>query len=388
MSALNRDLNKLLLLFLAASIFVFLALTAGFLSINYFHKKKLAESFGNATATNLKIRDLRQAIMTLTPAVGENFESIGFHSSEGDEIFRIPPRRIEDQYDEPGLLTTHLQFFTGEEKSEYLMFVFQTMPYFHWWLALWAGTILATVPLFRLSKNMVIKRHEELSQKEHALVIGQIAKQTAHDIRSPLSALRIVVGKSQGIPEDHRSIFEQVVKRIDDISNDLLSLSKNGILDISSVGSFEFFVLQDEIREIFEQKKFEYSDKDIRFVLEMERDPHTINFNRSVLKRIISNLVNNSVESIQNSGRVVVKVFGSHGIASVRVEDNGCGIPADVIQKIGQKNVSYNKNIKNSGYGLGLPYAFRAIQGLGGTVKIESKIDSGTKIDIHIPKSK
>ena len=105
------------------------------------------------------------------------------------------------------------------------------------------------------------------------------------------------------------------------------------------------------------------------------------------LKRIISNLLNNSIEALLSErGKVKVSLQHLGEFAVILVEDNGRGIPEHVLSQLGNEGVTFGKESTQSGHGLGLFHAINKIKEFGGEVKIESNVGVGTKIYLLIPK--
>jgi anti-sigma regulatory factor (Ser/Thr protein kinase) len=110
-------------------------------------------------------------------------------------------------------------------------------------------------------------------------------------------------------------------------------------------------------------------------------------FDAKELKRALSNLINNSAEAILDSGEISVSVKASETEIKIRVRDNGCGVPSDVIDRLGQKGFSYGKDsMPASGSGLGIWHAKRTVEEAGGNIKVKSRED-GTLVEISLPKT-
>ncbi len=98
---------------------------------------------------------------------------------------------------------------------------------------------------------------------------------------------------------------------------------------------------------------------------------------------MISNLINNAVESIETKGRVHLKVFSTSKKIEVVITDNGKGIPPEILKKLGERGLSFGKT---HGNGLGLHHAKTTIGSWGGQLNINSEVGIGTNIIISIPR--
>ena len=102
----------------------------------------------------------------------------------------------------------------------------------------------------------------------------------------------------------------------------------------------------------------------------------------SELRAILSNLITNSVEAMGVSGRVCVTVAHKNGGTIIRVDDNGKGIPKEVLPKLMEMGATFGKP---NGMGVGLYHAQRKIEEWGGQIHIDSEEGVGTRVSITIP---
>ena len=213
---------------------------------------------------------------------------------------------------------------------------------------------------------------------------ADIASQVAHDIRSPLTALDFAVKGLREIPQDYRDLIQSAINRINGIANDLLQ--KNKIKQSSEVT--ESKPLLKIINDIINEKRLEYKISD-NIALELDaivsEDLH-INIEASAFSRVLSNLLNNALESINKvRGTITIQIRQSDEFIFIKVTDNGCGIPKSVLPEVGNAGFSYGKSVKQSGSGLGLSFAKQIINSCGGTLSIESELNVGTAITITLP---
>lgn len=218
--------------------------------------------------------------------------------------------------------------------------------------------------------------------------MGNLARQIAHDIRSPLSALNMALRNSKGECEQRR-LAAKAIERINSIANELLAKANQG--EATSAGTHEI-LLPELIEDLIAEKRLEYQD-DPRVCVEFRGGPESCglvtSMNCNVLNRILSNVINNAIEAYEprSHARIVqvgLKTCNSHHVIEIR--DFGRGIPSEVLTKLGKQEVSYGKK-GASGSGLGLYDAFRGVRECGGDIQISSCMGAGTKVSIHVPKS-
>lgn len=239
--------------------------------------------------------------------------------------------------------------------------------------------------------NEIVKQQENILKLEKQAAIGKVVRQVVHDIRSPLSALNMMIIQNiHELPEEKRIIIRQQIDRIQDIANHLL-IKNNCQTDSKEITPQ---LLSSAIEEILTEKRLNFR---AYLGLTIEGDIYNpsnyglfAKINLVEFKRVISNLINNSVEAMpERQGKVVVKLIAfSEELVQIIVTDNGKGIPAEIAEKIGKEGVSFGKeNNKQSGYGLGLYHAQTTIQGWGGKLNIISEEGQGTEIIISLQKA-
>lgn len=222
--------------------------------------------------------------------------------------------------------------------------------------------------------NLSKKRDEERAR-------FQLARQVAHDIKSPLLALDVATEDLDGLSETSRVLIVDSVQRISDIANNLLSQS--GQTETAAGPIY----LDCEIEKLVSEKRTRYRDHkglEIEFLSvnagsELFSTGHASKFRRS-----LSNLINNAIEAMGGRGKLQISLEAhSKDSVCIRVIDNGCGIPADKLQRIAERGYSFNKK---GGHGLGLSYAKESIEEMGGQLQIFSQPEKGTEVQLLLPR--
>lgn len=234
-------------------------------------------------------------------------------------------------------------------------------------------------------------------ENERNKVAIEMAKQVSHDIRSPLSALTLMTNQLAQLPEENRVIIRSAVNRISDIANQLLQKSKElatlptnskeTLLGSGSLAEDEVFpqLIAHLVDSIVSEKRIQFREKQ---AVEIEADTDQgyglfAKLEVIELKRVISNLVNNSVEALQNeSGKILVAVRAYKDFAAIMVQDNGKGIPESIIGKLGEIGVTHGKNETSSGSGLGIYHAKKTVERAGGQFQIQSRVNEGTIVTL------
>lgn len=225
----------------------------------------------------------------------------------------------------------------------------------------------------------------EYYKQKDKIEIAKIASQAAHDIRSPLTSLDIVVRKLSNLSDSEKSLIQNATNQIRDIANNLIQ--KNVKKSYINHSEAKNVLLLPIIEYALSEKNLELSETCSKIELRNDicLNSHT-SFIKVIpleLKRILSNLLNNSIESIgKDKGVISISTSFSNNKIFLTIEDNGPGMPSDLIKNVFQEGVSS----KETGSGLGLYHAKQNIESWGGAIHIESKPYYSTKITITLPK--
>lgn len=243
------------------------------------------------------------------------------------------------------------------------------------------------------SFDQMSNRIQNLAQTHQKLAIhkaeSELASQVAHDIRSPLSALEMIAGMITEVPEEKRTLLRNAVNRIRDIANTLIQKKSTALKSFESDSkndSTQVELLLPILDSLITEKRIQFRDKlniQINLIQNSECYGLFSAISTNEFKRLVSNLVNNSVESFKNNGgKVSISMFSNRDMNQIEISDNGAGIPPEILVHLGQRGFSYNKE---GGSGLGLHHAKVTVEKWGGDLQVNSKIDVGTKVLISLP---
>lgn len=216
-----------------------------------------------------------------------------------------------------------------------------------------------------------------------------LATQVAHDIRSPLSALNMVVGTLKELPEEKRHLIRNAAQRINDIANGLLQKPKSSDASFKSTNpSAEPVMLALLIDAVMSEKRFQFrEDMQIEISADLASGYGVFaDVNSSDFARVLSNIINNAVEATNGKGRVTVALRAEAKHAIVEIRDNGTGIPAELVKKLGERGFTHGKAGTESGSGLGLYHAKEIINAASGQLEFESAFGIGTFVRITLPR--
>jgi signal transduction histidine kinase len=228
-----------------------------------------------------------------------------------------------------------------------------------------------------------------LMLSERNAEIGRVAAQVAHDIRSPLAALEVAAGDISQLPEKKRLLIRSAVGRIRDIANSLLD--KNRALapgtDADQLSS-SVQLLSSLIASLVTEKRLQFRSRS-HIEIDAQIDAASYGIFAQVqpieFKRLLSNLINNAVEALGTAaGSVQVSLSARLGHALISVQDNGKGIPPEIVERLGRRGETHGKS---GGSGLGIYHARVSAESWGGNLEISSAVGIGTTITVSLPQA-
>lgn len=248
-----------------------------------------------------------------------------------------------------------------------------------------------TITLMQSLFEERLNRESSENRAKAAQKMSMLAATFAHDIRSPLSALKIATQTDLSKP-GVKELIELSSNRINAISEQLLKNAKDNIQeDVDMVISRDLNNLNlktDIIDPVIQEKKMELRSKpgiSLMVKSNLEADD-LIHGDKAQLQRMLSNLINNSVEAFgSQAGSIVLDLSIANHHVELLVCDNGPGIPKEVLNKIGTFGYSHGKKGSSSGNGIGVYFAKKIVSECNGTFEITSEPQHGTIIKIRFP---
>ncbi len=237
-----------------------------------------------------------------------------------------------------------------------------------------------------------INARKIIADQKRLALVGQIAGRMAHDFNNILA---VIMGNAQLSLQDCKEaktretlklIFNQTI-RGKNLTKNLVVFAKD------QEPRQEFFRLSGKIDLVFKLLK-----KDLQGIeLIRKNKPGTPDLlaDPGMIEHALVNLVQNSIHatSMVEQPRIIIRTFHKNRNIYIEIEDNGCGIPEDALDRIyepaftmkGGRDItgSYKLGIKGTGYGMANVKKY--IQQHKGNISVDSKVGEGTKITISLP---
>ncbi|NND30938.1 MAG: HAMP domain-containing histidine kinase [Saprospiraceae bacterium] len=219
-------------------------------------------------------------------------------------------------------------------------------------------------------------------QAEQNRVWVGMAKETAHQLGTPISAIVAWIEHLRGMSEDKPDQLEI----LDELTNDVARLDL--IADrFSKIGSAPNLESKDIYRELEKAKIYmqRRASRRVKFQFpDVGSEPKYVNINAPLFNWVMENLLRNALDAMDGEGLIKAEVYEDHGMVAIDVSDTGKGIPSSKQKTVFQPGFTTKKR----GWGLGLSLAKRIIEEYheGKIFVKHSEQNHGTTFTIKLPK--
>jgi signal transduction histidine kinase len=246
----------------------------------------------------------------------------------------------------------------------------------------------------RLERELVTNQAAKEMAEASSRVKSEFLANMSHELRTPLNAVigfsEMMMHKTFG-PLSER--YAEYAKLINDSGSHLLSLVSD-ILDLAKIeaGRFQADFRELDLKACAEEclplVRRKADENNVRLSASLPAAAVPVTADARACKQILLNLLSNAVKFSPNGGTVTVTVADLGERVRMSVKDEGVGIPAEVLERIGQpfEQASNNPMLAREGTGLGLSVVKALVGEHGGEMKVESREHAGTTISIILPK--
>ncbi len=224
-----------------------------------------------------------------------------------------------------------------------------------------------------------------LAKSERETAWREMAKQVAHEIKNPLTPMRLSIQQLMRSWDDKREGFEAYLKRvtgtlieqIDNLSAIASAFSNFAKMPLPNVQKVN---LNDALKAAVD---LFVDNKDVDISLDLGLKELYVKADPDQMNRIFINIIKNGIQAVPDSRKpkIVVKLIENSKYALVSIKDNGKGIPDSVKNKLFMPNFT----TKTSGMGLGLAIVKNILDSLGGEISFETSTNEGAVFYIKLP---
>ena len=228
--------------------------------------------------------------------------------------------------------------------------------------------------------------NRRLVQAEKLASIGRLSATIAHEIRNPLTSVKLNIqriAESEHLDEierEHLGICQEGVGQIEKFIKELLDFTRVPEL------ARERFPLDQVLEESLKMLKDSFRQKRVTVEKSYAQGLPPANVDGDRLRQVFLNLLRNAFEAVDEGGRISVSLAAGGGEEGrtylVRISDNGAGIPEKDRENIFEPFFT----TKSSGFGLGLANARKIVEQHGGSVRVVGKRGRGSAFVVILPR--
>jgi signal transduction histidine kinase len=242
---------------------------------------------------------------------------------------------------------------------------------------------LATIITHKQVEQDKLKLQEQLRHADRLATIGQLAAGVAHELNEPLGNIlgfTQLIKKCPGLPKQAGQDIEKVLSGslyAREIVKKLLIFARQLPPRKTNVNLNQ---LIEEGLHFFESR---CAKEGIELIRSLSPDLPASAADPAQLNQVLINLVVNALQAMPKGGRLKIQTHAEGEHVFLIVEDTGIGMTEEVLKKIFTPFFT-TKDI-GQGTGLGLPVVHGIITSHGGSIRVESKVNHGTKFEIKLP---
>jgi signal transduction histidine kinase len=225
------------------------------------------------------------------------------------------------------------------------------------------------------------EREREIRRAEQLAALGQLAAGMAHEIRNPMTSIKMLVqaareGADGGLAPDDLAVIESEVRRVERSMQTFLDYARppkpsKVPTDLGSLAREALDLTRG--RAAKQQVAVRFPGPPTRVLVDGDPDQ---------LRQVLVNLVINGLDAMPGGGELSVEVRAEGPEAMVRVADTGQGIAAGIRERLFQPFAS----TKDTGLGLGLVISRRIVEDHGGSIRGEDVSTGGARFTVRLPR--
>jgi signal transduction histidine kinase len=236
-----------------------------------------------------------------------------------------------------------------------------------------------------LARQQTEEANKKLVQAEKLASIGKLSATIAHEIRNPLTSVKLNIQKLADndrldeIEREHLAIAQEGIEQIEKFIKELLGFTRISVLQP------DYFGLDQVIDESLKILLPSLAEKHVQVKKNYEQPLPPAFVDGDKLRQVFLNILRNAYEAVDEGGEIEISLSlvpdGEKSFFEVKISDTGSGIPEKDWENIFEPFFT----TKGSGAGLGLANARRLIEQHGGTIKVVAKEGQGSCFLIRIP---
>jgi PAS domain S-box-containing protein len=246
-----------------------------------------------------------------------------------------------------------------------------------------------TTPADTLGALLTLHDTESISKIENELEVsrrladlGRLTSGVGHEVKNPINAivvhlelLREKLARNDSSAERHVDVIHNEIRRLDRVVQTLVDFSRPVELDLA------MHDLRSVVTTVLTLAEPDLAQRSVRVVSLMPGSPVYVRVDADMIQQALLNVLLNGAQSMADGGELHVELRQHGHEATLRIRDQGCGIPREILNRI--FNLYFTT--KRDGTGIGLAMTYRILQLHNGSVQVESEMDVGTQFTLRLP---
>ncbi len=247
----------------------------------------------------------------------------------------------------------------------------------------------AAKPSDSLGALLTLHDSESMRQIENELEVsrrladlGRLTSGVGHEVKNPINAivvhlelLRDKLTRRDSSAERHVDVIQNEIRRLDRVVQTLIDFSRPveldlGVHDLRSIVSSVLTLAEPDLEQ-----------RSVYVRSTMPTVPVYVRVDADMIQQALLNVLLNGAQAMAEGGELYVELRQNAHEASLRIRDQGCGIPHEILGRI--FNLYFTT--KRDGTGIGLAMTYRILQLHNGSVQVESQMDVGTQFTLRLP---
>ena len=221
----------------------------------------------------------------------------------------------------------------------------------------------------------------QLSQREALVAVGEFAASLAHEVRNPLTSIRIDLQRVEEVLPGESPLRVPLGRALREVER--LDQTVSGALRIARAGSIALKVvdLNIPLQRAIEVATPAFDRCGAALAqIGIGARPLPVRGDDAALEQLFLNILLNAAQALGPDGKAGVTVVTAEGNVQVDIWDSGAGMAADQLEKVFDPFFS----TKRDGTGLGLSVVRQIVNAHGGFISIDSAVDAGTTVSIRL----
>lgn len=237
----------------------------------------------------------------------------------------------------------------------------------------YSGEIAQLINGFNSMTRQLKKNNTELANLEREIAWKEMAKQVAHEIKNPLTPMKLSVQHLKAAYEDRSEKFDEIFRRVTGTLINQIETLRRIATEFGNIAKMPKVNLEKlNLLYVVNQATDLFVEEEVEIIVKNNKEPVYIYADFDHLKRSFINLIRNAIQA--GADKIIFDIQTEEFAVLLRIIDNGKGIPDEIKDKI----FDINFTTKPEGMGIGLTIARRFLENIHATLSLEKTDKNGT----------